>query len=180
VLRRGLVKKANEEIREERHTIEIKDIHSGDICLRLAADETNALILAAITRLRIMSVISVPSVPLPQPACKWAAPILPITIDVIVERQFCVIFDRAIRENAHPDVLPDRPLCDVAVWVTGVICETTDPAVLRCVDELRRAGQGAVCTSPIWVRKWGDSAHLVLLQQHKVEMLDALYRGTVQ
>jgi hypothetical protein len=70
----------------------------------------------------------------------WAAPILPITIDVIVERQFLVRFNRAIRENAHPDVLSDRPLCDVAVWVAGVIRETTDPAALRGVDELRRAG----------------------------------------
>jgi len=65
--------------------------------------------------------------------------ILPITIDVIVERQFLVLLDRAIRENAHPNVLPDRPLCDVTIWVAGMIRETADPAALRGIDELRRA-----------------------------------------
>jgi hypothetical protein len=165
----------NEEIREARHTIKIKVIHSSDICLHLAANETNALILAAIAQLHIITVISALSVPLPQPACKWVVPILPIMINIIVECQFCVLFDCTIQENAHQDVLPNRPLCDIAVWVAGVIHKTTNPAALHCIDELRHAGQGIVCTSPIWVRKWGDSAHLVHLQQHKVEMLDALY-----
>ena len=67
---------------------------------------------------------------------------LPITINVIVERQFLVLLDRAIRENAHPDVLPDRPLCDVAIRVARVICETADPTTLCRVDELQRAGPG--------------------------------------
>ena len=79
---------------------------------------------------------SVTSVHRPEDLQRVAARILPITIDVIVERQFLVLFDRAIRENAHPDVLPDGPLCDVRVRVARVICETADPAALRCVDEL--------------------------------------------
>jgi hypothetical protein len=64
---------------------------------------------------------------------------LPIAIDVIVERQFLVLLDRAVRENAHPNVLPDRPLGDVRIRVTGMIRETADPAALRCIDELRGA-----------------------------------------
>jgi hypothetical protein len=80
--------------------------------------------------------------------CGWAA--LPVTIDVIVECQFFIPLDRAIRKNAHPNVLPNRPLCDVAVRIARVIRETADPTTLRCVNELqekpglhaKRAGVG--------------------------------------
>jgi hypothetical protein len=41
----------------------------------------------------------------------------PVAIDVIVERELLVLLDRAIRENAHSDVLSDGPLCDVAVRI---------------------------------------------------------------
>ena len=36
-------------------------------------------------------------------------------------------------------MLPDRPLCDVAIWSTGVIRETTNATALGRVDELRRS-----------------------------------------
>jgi hypothetical protein len=68
---------------------------------------------------------------------RWGAN-LPVTIDVIVEREFLVLLDRATRENAHPDVLPDRPLCDEAIRVARVIREPADPTALSCIDELRR------------------------------------------
>jgi hypothetical protein len=36
-------------------------------------------------------------------------------------------------------MLPDRPLCDVAIWITGVIRETANATALGCVDELPRS-----------------------------------------
>jgi hypothetical protein len=36
-------------------------------------------------------------------------------------------------------MLPNRPFCDKAIWITGVICETADATALGCVDELRRS-----------------------------------------
>jgi hypothetical protein len=62
--------------------------------------------------------------------------ILPITVDVIVERQLLVLLDRTIRKDAHPNVLPNRPLCDVTIRIAGVICETADPAAFCRIDEL--------------------------------------------
>jgi hypothetical protein len=67
--------------------------------------------------------------------------VLPITIDVVVKCQFLVLLDRAIREDAHPNVLPDRPLCDIAVWVARVIRETANASALCGIDELRTSNE---------------------------------------
>jgi hypothetical protein len=78
-----------------------------------------------------------------------------------------VLLDRAARENAHPDVLPDRPLCDIAIRIARMIREPTDPAALSGIDELRQ--------SRLNRHQIGPTTHLVLLQHHKIEMLDALF-----
>jgi hypothetical protein len=62
--------------------------------------------------------------------------LLPVAIDVIVESELLVLLDHAVREYAHSDVLSDGPLCDVAVWVAGMVREPTDATALCRVDEL--------------------------------------------
>jgi hypothetical protein len=119
---------------KERHTIEIEIIHSSYIRLCLPTNETNTLFLSAITGLCIIAVTLSAS---KRATERERGGILPIAIDVVVKRQFFVLLDRAIREDAHPDVLPDRPLCDIAVWVARVIGETTNATAFCGIDELR-------------------------------------------
>ncbi len=61
----------------------------------------------------------------------------PISVDVVVERKLLVLLDRAVREYAHPDVLVDGPLRHIAVRITTVIGEPTNPSALGGVNELR-------------------------------------------
>jgi hypothetical protein len=84
---------------------------------------------------------------------------LPITIDVIIERELLILLDRTIRENAHPDVLPDRPLCNVAIRVARVVRESTDSTTLGCIDELQREEKKGFGKPP----PTKATTHLVLL-----------------
>ena len=61
---------------------------------------------------------------------------IPISIDVIVERQLLVLLDGAVREDAHADVLSDRPLRDIAIGIAAVVGETADTSALGSIDEL--------------------------------------------
>ena len=60
----------------------------------------------------------------------------PVAIDVIVKSELLVLLYRAAGEYAHSNVLSDGPLCDVAVWVAGMVREPTDTTALCRVDEL--------------------------------------------
>lgn len=68
--------------------------------------------------------------------------VLPIAVDVVVERQLFVLLDRTVGEDAHPDVVPDSPLRDIAVGITAMVSESTDTATLRGVDVLGTSQQG--------------------------------------
>ena len=93
--------------------------------------------------------------------------IVSIAVDVVVERQLLAGDDLSLGEDAHAQLAADDPFRDVAVWPARVIQETTETAFARGVDVLvrgsaqHRAGSAA-------------ETHLVLLQLHEVEVLDAL------
>ena len=48
-----------------------------------------------------------------------------------------MLLDGAVGEYAHPDVLVNRPLRHIAVGITTVVGEPTDPSALGRIDELR-------------------------------------------
>jgi hypothetical protein len=60
----------------------------------------------------------------------------PVSIDVVVERQFLVLRDSPLGKDPHPYSIPDGPFCNVAIRVTAVVREPPDPTLLGCVDEL--------------------------------------------
>jgi hypothetical protein len=63
---------------------------------------------------------------------------IPVSIDIVVECEFLVLQDVTLCKDAHANMVIYCPLCDVAVWLAAVICETTNPAALRRIDELRK------------------------------------------
>ena len=63
----------------------------------------------------------------------------PVSVDVVVEGQLLVPTDGPLGENSHSNSVPDGPFCDVAVGITAVVCEPSDPAFLCRVDELHAA-----------------------------------------
>ena len=60
----------------------------------------------------------------------------PITIDIIVERQFFVLKDSALCKDTHPYVVSDEPLGNVAVWIAAVIRESTDSSLPGGINKL--------------------------------------------
>ena len=63
---------------------------------------------------------------------------LPVTIDIVVERQLFVLLNRPVGEDAHSDAVANGPLRDVAIWVTTVVGKPANTTALRRVDELSR------------------------------------------
>lgn len=63
----------------------------------------------------------------------------PVSIDVVIEGQLLVPTDGPLGENPHSNSVPDGPFCDVAVGIAAVVCEPSDPAFLRRVNELHVA-----------------------------------------
>ena len=61
---------------------------------------------------------------------------VPVSVYVVVERQFFVPLDTPICKNAHPDALAYLPLGDITVWVTAVIYEPSNAASFGCIDVL--------------------------------------------
>ena len=61
---------------------------------------------------------------------------LPVSVHVVVERQLLVLLDGTVREDAHADMLPDRPLRDIAIGIAAVVGETADTPALGSIDEL--------------------------------------------
>lgn len=62
---------------------------------------------------------------------------LPVSVDVIVEGKLLVLLNGAVREDAHPDVLANCPLRDIAVRITTVVGEPTNASALRGVNKLQ-------------------------------------------
>ena len=50
-----------------------------------------------------------------------------------------MLLNWTVGEYAHPNVLVDRPLRHIAVGVTAVVGEATDPSALGGVDELQKS-----------------------------------------
>ena len=118
-------------------TIKVEIIHSGNVRLRLASNETNAIWLATVTRLCLMaegasisrSVIRVDN-----------QTILPVSVDIVVEREFLVLLDVPVCEDPHAHVMADCPFCYIAIRVAAVVRETPDTASFCSVNELLRSG----------------------------------------
>lgn len=61
---------------------------------------------------------------------------LPITIHIIVERQFLMLLNITFSKNAHSNMLVDGPSCDIAVGVATVVSKSTNSSALGGIDEL--------------------------------------------
>ena len=68
---------------------------------------------------------------------------LPVSVDVVVERQLLILFDVPLSVYPHSDMLPNRPFRYVAIRIAAVVRKTPDSASFRRVDELR--GRGGKC-----------------------------------
>ena len=64
---------------------------------------------------------------------EWHAP---VSVDVVVERQFFIRVDGAFGKDTHSYLLPDVPFGDVAVGITAVIRKSTNAPSLGGIDEL--------------------------------------------
>ena len=73
---------------------------------------------------------------------------IPISIDVIVERQLLVLLDGAVREDAHADVVANSPFRDIAIRIAAVISKSTDAPALSGINELRNK-QGSLRELPM-------------------------------
>jgi hypothetical protein len=89
----------------------------------------------------------------------------PISVNIVVERDLLPLENIPLREDAHPQSAADDPFLHLAVRVARVIGESSDPALLRCVDVLSSVLQEDL-----------KLAHLLLLQHHEVEMPYPLVR----
>lgn len=102
-----------------RRTVKVKIVHGSEVSLRLATDEPYAVGLSAVAYLRVVT----------------------ISVDVVVEGQFLVLLDQAVRKDAHSNPVANGPLCDIAVRITTVVSEPTDTTALSCVDVLQTYAQ---------------------------------------
>jgi hypothetical protein len=147
--------------RSDLHTVEVEIIHRGNIRLCLPPNEPYAIRLATIAGLSFMPIES-PTIthqyatqPLSSNTDRKARKVeqsyAPVSIHIIIERQLLVLLDVPTCEDAHPDVLPDRPFCDVAVWATAVVRETPDSASFRGVNELLLCVAKVACEPCGWV-----------------------------
>ena len=123
----------------------------------------------------------------------------PITVDIVIERQLLVLLNLSLGINSHPHSRSDRPLRDITVGITAVVCESSNTAALCCINKLciyewyrlgaaGSAGSGEVgdrgkggywkidAASLVDVERWEgrNTTNLVFLQHHKVEMSNAL------
>lgn len=62
----------------------------------------------------------------------------PVSVHIVVKRQLLVLHYLPLRKNTHSDVWPNLPLCDMTIWITAVIRESTDASTFSSIDELRR------------------------------------------
>jgi hypothetical protein len=76
--------------------------------------------------------------------------IIPVAVDIIVKGELFVLLYIPFGENAHAQSIMYHPLGNVTVWIAAMIRKSADITFLSRVDEL------------------------VLLQHHKVKMLDAV------
>lgn len=109
-------------------TFNVEITHAANVSLSLASQLSDAIWLAAIARLRVVA----------------------ISVHVVVEGELFAREDIALCKDAHAHVLADVPLCDVAVWVTAVVDETSHASLFCCIEVF------------------------VLLEHHEVEVRDAL------
>jgi hypothetical protein len=58
---------------------------------------------------------------------------VPVSIDVVVERELLFSLDVPLGKNPHTDAFSDDPFGNVAVGVAGMICESTFATAFRCV-----------------------------------------------
>ncbi len=86
----------------------------GALCLRLAANKTNTIWLAAVAGLRISA----------------------ITVDVVVEDQLLAGPDGAGGENAHAQLVANHPFVHVAIGIARVVAKPAQVALFGCVDKL--------------------------------------------
>lgn len=96
--------------------INVKLVHATDISLGLSAECPNAIWFPAETCLSIV----------------------PVTINIVVEREFLASCNVSLSEDAHPHVLADVPFCDVAIWGAAVVHKSCFATLLRRIQVLTR------------------------------------------
>ena len=47
-----------------------------------------------------------------------------------------MLLDGTVREDAHADMISDRPLRDIAIGIAAMVGETADTPALGSIDEL--------------------------------------------
>ena len=118
-------------------TIEVEIVHGGNVGLGLASDEANAVWLATVTWLRFMTEEDGLS------RCMFHVgnqTLSPVSVDIVVEREFLVLLDVPVCEDPHAHVMANCPFCYIAIRVAAVVRETPDTASFCSVNELLRSG----------------------------------------
>lgn len=64
---------------------------------------------------------------------------VPVSVYVVVERQFLVLPYRPIRKDAHPDTLAYLPFGNITVWFTTVVRETANATSFGRINVLGHA-----------------------------------------
>lgn len=84
------------------------------LCLRLAADEADAVLLTAVTWLGVGAV----------------------AVDIVVEHELLTGADGAAGKNAHAQLLAHHPLVDITVGIARMVAEPAQVALLSGIDKL--------------------------------------------
>lgn len=66
----------------------------------------------------------------------WICWYSPITINIVVEREFLVFPNQPLCEDSHPHSVAYSPFGDIAVGTTAVVRESADATALRRINEL--------------------------------------------
>ena len=66
---------------------------------------------------------------------------IPISVNVIIECQLFRSLNISLRKNSHPHVVSYGPLGHIAIWITAVICKTSDSSTFRRIDKLIKDNQ---------------------------------------
>lgn len=97
----------------EAESVEVELVHSSEIGLSFATNPANAVWFAAKALLGVVA----------------------ITVNVVVESQLFSLFDVSFGEDSHSLFIPDRPLCDHAVWSARVIQKPPESSLFCGIDE---------------------------------------------
>lgn len=119
----------------EKRTIKEEVVHSRKVGLSLATNEADTLVFATVTWLCFMTRQA-------HHTLVWGCTSSttkhePITIDVVVERQFLVLLDESARKDAHAHVPSDGPFGHITIRIAAVVCEPPDTTAFGRVDELK-------------------------------------------